>query len=302
MTTYVPIHRRKLITSPDVSRGELLLFRLIERLSAGRAGCVRNFATLAEMLERCERQAWTLFGRLVKAGWVAYRTFRKSGKSYFEFWPVVRVAERSAPVFERRARLVKEASESAFSGPKTAPTTALSTPENCTLVEGAYKTLLTPKGGGQQTAPQKTEALAKPETDPVAVSLLENVVSKNEAQELAREAKSKGLSKEQIERVISAYRSQADKVRNRGAWLREAIRRGFAPAAPAATHASDRGERVYPVTKAPAGYALPGSQNVKPGKSEAQSKPEAFQGGEAVRAALREKLRTAKYSTPNTGK
>lgn len=235
-SVFVPIARRRMVTSPDVSRGELLLFRLIERLSVGRAGCVLNFATLAEMLKRCERQAWTLFGRLVKAGWVAYRTYRKAGKSYFEFWPVVRVAERSAPVFERRSRLVKEAPEAAFSAPKTAPTTALSTPENCTLVEGAYKTLLTAK----QEDNKQTSAGSYPDTSSVAVSLLENVVSKNEAQELAREASKKALTAEQMERVISAYRSQATNIRNRGAWLREAIRRGFAPAAPAPCHASDQ--------------------------------------------------------------
>lgn len=238
-SSFLPMSRRRLISSPDVSRSELIFFRLIERLSKGRAGQVLNFATLAKMLERCERQAWTLFGRLVKAGWVAYRTYRKAGKRYFEFWPLVRISERSKPVFERAPRIAKQASAGSFLAPKTAPTTALSTPENCTLVEGSYKTLLTPKGGRQQTEGGKTETLAKPETDPVAVSLLENVVSTHEAQELAREAKAKGLSKEQMQRVLEAYRGQQEKIRNRGAWLREAIRRGFSPAAPAATHSSE---------------------------------------------------------------
>lgn len=236
---YLPVARRRWISSPDVSRGELVFFRLIERLSVGRAGCVLNFATLSEMLGKCKRQTWTLFGRLVKAGWVAYRTFRKSGKSYFEFWPLVRVAERSQPVFERRPRLVKEAPEASFSAPKTALSAALSTPKNCTLVEGAYKTLLTAKQEDSKQSDAKNET---PEASPevaVAVSLLENVVSTHEAQELAREAKSKDLSKEQLQRVLEAYRAQQEKIRNRGAWLREAIRRNYQPAAAPASHSSE---------------------------------------------------------------
>ncbi|WP_395142011.1 hypothetical protein [Armatimonas sp.] len=73
----------------------------------------------------------------------------------------------------------------------------------------------------------------------VAVSCLEKIVPLHEAQELAREATKKALSTEQIERVVAAYRGQISNIRNRGAWLREAIRREFAPPLPAATHPSE---------------------------------------------------------------
>lgn len=291
MTAYLPIHRRKLITSPDVSRGELLLFRLIERLSTGRAGCVRNFATLAEMLERCERQAWTLFGRLVKAGWIAYRTFRKSGKSYFEFWPVVRVAERSAPVFERRPRLVKEASETSFLAPKTAPTTALSTPKNCTLVEGAYKTLLTAK----QEDSKQTTVLTEAQSDAVSLLAESAQISIPEAQSIANDPQvqtaTKGLSKSTIKHILTCF--QAAKARGSvirpGAWLRAALRSPESYSAPVAapTHPSEaqgtEEARTVRIPKDQPFWSAQTEQNVK------WSKPSEA-GLEKLPPALREKM------------
>lgn len=220
---FVPVSRRRLVSSPGVSRGELLLFRLIERLSKGAAGCVHNFAKLAEMLKRCERQAWTLWGRLVRAGFVAYRIYRKGGKQYFEFWPLVRISEAPEPSFFRR---------------KTALRSAPSKPENCTLEGGTpYKTSVNSKAGRQQTEHTSAQPCS------VAVSLLKEVCSQSEALELAREAEAQKLSPEQIQRVLAAYRSQAANIRNRGAWLREALRRGFSPPAPASEHDSDQSRR-----------------------------------------------------------
>jgi hypothetical protein len=345
-TAFVPTARRRWIRSPDVSRSELIFFRLIERLSEGRAGCVLNFATLASMLGKCKRQAWTLFGRLVRAGWVAYRTYKKGGKSYFEFWPVVRVSERSKPVFERTPRLsacpekmsacpeklhsqasktalsdtpktaLSDASDASFFAPKTALTTALSSGKNCTLVEGAYKTNITPEGGRQQTGTGLREASGESQTDPVAVSLLENVVSAHEAQELAREATRKQLTKEQIERVLEAYRGQIDNIRNRGAWLRRAIQNCYQPAAPAASHPSeavshDEVKQVWiprdqPFWSGQTGQAgtQTSQKSARAGKEVVAEKPfeQGLSGLEKMRAEMqaRRKGQSLGYSVPNT--
>ena len=224
--TFVPAPRRRFVSNPDVSRTELVFFRLVERLSKGCAGCVCNFATLAGMLKRCERQAWTLWRRLVSLGWVAYRVYRKRGKSYFEFWPCVRVSERSEPIFLRK---------------KTALWAAPSTPENCTLVEGTYKTLLTAKQEDDKQTSAKPKPEPVPEPCPVAVSILKEVCPDSEALELAREASRHKLTEDQVRRTVAAYKGQVKNILNRGAWLRSALRRGFSPALSPSPHTSDQG-------------------------------------------------------------
>lgn len=122
-----------------------------------------------------------------------------------------------------------------------------------TVAEGQYRetpkesSLQTlPTGEGQQTEPQElSEALS------VAVSLLKNLVSPYEALGLAREALKQGRTLEQLKRIVSAFKSQIGNIRNPGAWLRSAIRDNYAPPAPTATHASDRGERPQNTVQPP---------------------------------------------------
>lgn len=223
---YVPVQRRQLVTNPEASRGELLLFRLIEGLSKRGPACVRTILTLVEMFNKpgggsySERSVWSFLGGLVKRGWLTYRRFYRRGHQLLEFFPLVRVAERS---------------ESRYFAPKTAktaseiaPSIALSTPQNCTLHGGTSKNNKPLKGEDNIQTP-----------DPVAVSLLENLVSSAEAEELAREAKKTGMTGDQLKGILEAYRSQRQNIRNRGAWLREAIRRKFVAPIASPTHPSE---------------------------------------------------------------
>lgn len=116
------------------------------------------------------------------------------------------------------------------------------------LIQGSTSGVLPYSVSTQETHNTKTttDNIAPPNL-PVVVSSLCEVVSEPEAKELAREAVAQKLTPEQIKRVIAAYRVQAHRIRNRGAWLREALRRGFSPPAPAATYASDLPTGAEPV-------------------------------------------------------
>ena len=212
-----------------VSPQALALFRLIERLSR-RTGyaCVKLLATLAAMLEKSVRACRYALAELIAAGWVERRLTRKGGSKLF-FRPLVRVASRSRGLFlaPRFAGCVAGCSPSSLQG-------APSTPIRNTPVgkETTTQRATSTKPSASNEAASKVEAL------PVAVSLLKEVCSQSEAQELAREAVAQKLTPEQIKRVLAAYQSQASNIRNRGAWLREALRRGFSP--PASVHASDQ--------------------------------------------------------------
>ncbi len=234
-----------------VSKSALLAFRVFTNLAKRTGkGFVRSIQSLLPMLGVSERRAWQLIAELKAAGWISWTPVRERGQRGIEFAPLVKLPKVSRGRFAPRARgsnLQAGAApqrklpvvQPAFSCPEVAPSIALSNAKSCTLDRGTP--LKTSPVGTEDDNRQhpKNEMPTLAQTDPVAVSLLENVVSTHEAQELAREASKKALTTEQIERVIAAYRGQQEKIRNRGAWLREAIRRGFAPVAPAATHASD---------------------------------------------------------------
>ncbi len=227
-----------------VSKSALLAFRVFTSLAKRTGkGFVRSIQSLLPMLGVSERRAWQLIAELKAAGWISWNPIRDRGQRGIEFAPLVKLPKQSrgrfaSPQSKRQEPSLPVVGVSSFC-PKSAPSIALSNAKSCTLDRGTpYKT--SPVGTEDDNRHgAKTETLeASPEVA-VAVSLLENVVSTHEAQELAREATRKQLTKEQIERVIAAYRGQQEKIRNRGAWLREAIRRGFSPAAPITTHASE---------------------------------------------------------------
>ena len=263
------------VVQEAVSKSALLAFRTITNLARRTGkGFVKCFPTLAAMLGVSERRAWQLIAELKAAGWISWNPIRDRGQRGIEFAPLVKLPKQSRGRFAPRAGRISEPSlpvvGGAFSCPKSAPSIALSNAKSCTLDRGTpLKT--SPVGTEddnseganlQRRTSAENETLTESPEAAVAVSLLENVVSSHEAQELAREATRKQLTKEQIERVIAAYRSQQEKIRNRGAWLREAIRRGFTPAAPATRHASDLAGTA-PIAKIVKVPALP---TVQPGQ------------------------------------
>lgn len=213
--------QRTLVKDSAVSAQALALFRLIERLSR-RTGyaCVKLMDTLAAMLEKSVRACRYALAELITAGWVEKQQTRKGGAKLF-FFPLVRVAGRSRGLF-----LVP---------PIAGNIAGKSTPSLQDTPSAPYKK--TPVGtkddNTTQLQPEALPVERQQLQSSVAVSLLKEVCSPNEALELAREAEAQKLSPEQIQRVLAAYQSQASKIRNRGAWLREALRRGFSPPAPA---------------------------------------------------------------------
>lgn len=233
----VPANAAKPFGDPSaVSRGALALFRLIERLSR-RLGYahvriapsdIRPGKSLAEMLEKCARHVRRLLSELLALGWIA----RQCDGRMVYLKPLLRVIEAAkAPRVPapKGAFLVAKMS-GLMSGLKR---------ENVRS-RHLYHTTDTNKGDNNKQPTPKTESFPESKPCPVAVSLLKTCVSETEALDLAREAGKQKLSEDQIKRVIAAYR-QAKNVLNRGAWLREALRRGFSPAAPVSTHASDQG-------------------------------------------------------------
>lgn len=232
------------VVQEAVSKSALLAFRTITNLARRTGkGFVKCFPTLADMLGVSERRAWQLIAELKIAGWISWNPIRDRGQRGIEFAPLVKLPKQSRGRFTPRAGRVSEPSlpvvGGAFSCPKSAPSIALSNAKSCTLDSGTpLKTSPVGTEDDNRTS-AKSEALTESPEAAVAVSLFQKEVSTHEAQELAREATRKQLTKEQIERVLDTYRSQQEKIRNRGAWLREAIRRGFTPAAPVATHPSD---------------------------------------------------------------
>ena len=213
-----------LVKDSAVSPQALALFRLLERLSR-RSGyaCVKLLETLAAMFERSLRATRYALAELLAVGWIARTQTRKSGVSKLFFRPLVRVAGCSRGLF------------------------------SCQPVAGCFAGYSPSKLQVTPSAPIKTAPVGKGDDNtgrnadrsqnacPVAVSLLKEVCSETEALELAREATRHQLTEGQVKRVLEAYKGQLANIRNRGAWLREALRRGFSPAAPLSTHASDQG-------------------------------------------------------------
>lgn len=291
MATATPSQLSLFTTQEAVSKSALLLFRTITSLSKRIGhGFIKKIDTLVEMAKLSRRRVFQLIAELKAAGWISWEEVRGKGQRGLKFAPLVRLPKQTRGRFAPRAGAAPQQNlpvvGGAFSCPKSAPSIALSNAKSCTLDRGTpYKTSPVGTEDDNRTS-AKTEALTESPEQAVAVSCLEKIVSSHEAQELAREATRKQLTKEQIERVISAYHCQATNIRNRGAWLREAIRRGFAPAAPTSTYASDQvgSAPVHKTVKVR--FDDPASQPNAP-----EAKPEAFQSGEAARAALREKFR-----------
>lgn len=233
-----------------MSCGELLLFRLAERLSKGRAACVHNAQKIASMLEKpkggnyCERSVWTFLKALKEKGYLAYQTYRKGGKYYLEFWPLVRLSETPKRRFFRRM----EPMHPALVAPKIAPSIAPSTPENCTLVEDSLLQTEPLKGEEQQTAQPPAEALA----DAVCLLVESTGISQSEAKSIVLDplvrTATKGLSKGAIQHAVSCYQA-AKNVLRPGAWLRSALRAPDRYSAPIAapTHPSET--PVAPIAK-----------------------------------------------------
>ncbi|WP_395089405.1 hypothetical protein [Armatimonas sp.] len=204
----------------------LALFRLLERLSR-RSGyaCVKLLETLATMFKRSLSTTRARLAELLAVGWIARTQTRKGGKSKLFFKPLVRVAGRSRGLF---LALPSGGCSGGYSPQKLAVTPSTHSK--------------TAPVGKETTSDTKEKTGSSPESKscPVAVVILKEVCTESEALELAREAGKHSLTEEQVKRVIAAYR-QAKNVLNRGAWLREALRRGFSPAAPVSDHASDQG-------------------------------------------------------------
>ena len=216
-----------------ISRGALALFRLIERLSR-RLGYahvriapseLRPGKSLSEMLEKCARHIRRLLSELIALGWIA----RQCDGRMVYLKPLLRVIEAA------KAPRVP-APKGAFLAAKMSGLMSGLKRENVRSHHLHHTTDMN-KGDNNITR----SAGESPEPCIVAVSLLKEVCTESEALDLAREASKHSLTEEQVKRVIAAYRSQLTNVRNRGAWLRSALRRGFSPAAPLSTHASDQG-------------------------------------------------------------
>lgn len=120
---YAPA-RRRAVAPDDATRGEILLFRLIERFSKrGSPALFRHILNLVKWFEKpkggtySERSTWAFLKRLEERGWIGRRAFHSKGNAYLQLWPMVRVREEAERVSLRR---------------KTALKTAPTPPKNCT--------------------------------------------------------------------------------------------------------------------------------------------------------------------------
>lgn len=275
--SFLPFRRRKRITDPNVSRSELLLFRLVERLCPGKPGRVRNFQRIAEMLGLCKRQTWTLWGRLYAAGWIGYRILRTRGKRYVEFWPMVRVTDRAKSIFVRQPKpqratpeklhsdsrvssspktLGKHATigsltvpEAAPQAPETAPSSAPSKAKNCTLASRTYRPLGTATLEEQHQADSKSNALQAKKHHSLraaAAALLIQIfpaIPESDALAVATTVTREGKRLEQIEAASKVVKSKIDAgthLRSLGGALTTAIRQGWAAPLLAPTHPSEQ--------------------------------------------------------------
>lgn len=233
--TAPPTFSAPLADPSAVSRGGLLLFRLIERLARRRGYAhvriapseLRPGKSLSEMLGKCARHVRRLLSELLALGWVS----RQCDGRMVYLKPLVCLAE--APKTPR----VPAPKGAFFAGKMSGLMSGLKAKN----VRSRHLRHITDTDKGDNKQNETLSAGESPAPCPVAVSLLSSLVTPHEALELAREASRQKLTEDQIRRVIEAYKGQLANIRNRGAWLREALRRGFAPAAPLSTHASDQG-------------------------------------------------------------
>jgi hypothetical protein len=286
--TYNPTNLQfPLVKDSNVTPQALALFRLLERL-ARRTGyaCVKLLETLAGMLEKSVRSVRYALAELIAAGWVKRQQTRKGGVSKLFFWPLVRVTGRSRGLFS--------APPASLVAAPVAVCVAAYSPVALQVTSSAP--IKTAPVGKETTTQTKAKTVSFPESPVpcpgegtnllVAVSILKEVCTDSEALELAREASKHSLTEEQVKRVLDAYKGQIANIRNRGAWLREALRRGFSPAAPVSTHASDQsGSPVAKVVKIPKGQAFWTGQQVRPVKADSGScatQPEQIEAGRGI--------------------
>ncbi len=114
---------------------------------------------------------------------------------------------------------------------------------------------LSPVRRVSQENQQTEQAAAKPEpmtvADPAAVTLLrENGLPEPDAVSIATEVSKNSWSLERVKQAIRAARARGENLRNLGGFVRAALRGGWLPPAPPASHPSDLGERPQRVVKA----------------------------------------------------
>lgn len=306
---FVEPDKRRIAKPDTVSIGALLLFRLIERLSKrGIPGCVRNMPILAAMLEKpkgagtySERSVWKFWNELLAARWFDCRAFRKGGKSYLEFWPLVRVRAAGERIFLRK---------------KTALKAAPSTPKNCTLAPHPTDSSELCEaeddgmGGATGTPAKAAPAVQAPAAvscpDGLSPELVDEAMmlcEEDDARQALRVAqkdlqkRGKSLTPEIVRQGVKAARAwianQAGLVRP-GAALTNALRGSWNPPAPPAVHASDKPRgaeevKTFIVAEHPAQKAL--RETAAAGSDAWEALDESQRAG-LLEAALREILET----------
>ncbi len=235
------------LAEPGVSKSALVAFRVIESLSRRMGqGFVRTFQTLARMFGICERRGWQLVKELIAAGLICWEVIRRVGERGIAFWPLVRVPKPSRGRFAPGDR-------TAFSGRKSAGSTAPSSREKCTLAPSALSKT-TPEGRETTNRVVASPAeVSEPESEAVAVAVDAG---------LTADAARRAVGEKPLETVRSAVRAARTyaarhEVRSLPALLFTAIRAGWLPPAPPPTHPSDRRERPQRVVMAPTRKAIP---------------------------------------------
>jgi hypothetical protein len=249
---YVDSSRRRPVKPDAVSRAELLLFRLVERLSRrGKPGMVRSIERIVAMLEKpsggnySERSVWSFWKTLCTLRWIGYRIFRQRGKQYLEFWPLVRVEEPAERIFLRR---------------KTAPSIAPSTPKNCTVLPHTSDSPELSEGENDNEKPAAGVVVSSPSAslpDGEALAALEAIgIPQSVAPKIAALAPASRVKQAaEVVRGILAKNGG-----NAIALAYSAVRQNWPlPAAPS-PHASDRGERRREFVRAPEGFEMPASK------------------------------------------
>jgi hypothetical protein len=253
---YVDSSRRRPVKPDAVSRAELLLFRLVERLSRrGKPGMVRSIERIVAMLEKpsggnySERSVWSFWKTLCTLRWIGYRIFRQRGKQYLEFWPLVRVEEVGERIFLRR---------------KTAPSIAPSTPKNCTVLPHTSDSLELSEGENDNEKPAGSVVVLSPSAslpDGEALAALESLgIPPMVAIKIAKIAPASKVRRASEAVKIALTRKGGNVI----ALTWTAVREGWEPSLPPATAPSDRREKPVRVFAAPAGFELPASKPAAP--------------------------------------
>jgi hypothetical protein len=289
---FVDSSRRRPAQADAVSRGELLLFRLVERLCRrGRAGCVRTIERLAAMLEKpgksdatySERTVWRWWKSLLTLCWIDYRIYRQRGKQYIEFWPLVSVSDPAPRIFLRR---------------KMAPSMAPSTGQNGTVSPHTTDSSELSVGENDNATRADSVVVSPPTASPALDGGTRAIVETLGVPEWVIARAFQGISGVRIRqaaRAVSAYLERHGG--NKIALLITAVREGWEPPAPRSDARSDRGERPAPrITHAPKGFEL-GKPAARP--SEVSAPPPFTPPSESAAAVLARLGLKSKYATPH---